>query len=127
MGVFGLLARGPSWHARDIICFEDNAVAVPVLVKESSRSQCISVEVMSAHLARATLRCRSWWEYVESSANWMDQASRLLEDGGWAPSRGFSLECLDIPLFPWTADFSSMRALVRAALGAAAGKEQRWD
>ena len=54
----------------------------------------------AVHLCLAVLRSRVWWEYVESKANWADEASRggdnLLRRNGFQLWPGF------IPTWPWT-------------------------
>jgi hypothetical protein len=79
MGVFEFAAE---LRQRDVIWFEDNSVVLSGLAKGSNHGEDLDAGCACIHLALAMLKARSWWEYVESKANWSDGASRLLEREG---------------------------------------------
>ncbi len=49
----------------------------------------------------AGLGTRSWFEYVESDANWSDGASRMLTEDPWAKANGFTVVMASVPAWPW--------------------------
>ena len=85
---------------RDFVWYEDDAVVLSAMVSGRSRSAKLDIAAMVVHLALAMINCRVWFEYVESNANWMDEASRIEEGGPWAQRNGFSMSQAEVPLCP---------------------------
>jgi hypothetical protein len=81
LGVFHILAKRPMWKGRDFVWYEDSAVVLSAMVGGKSRSAKMNRVAMVVHLTLAMLSCRVWFEYGESNANWMDEASRVGEGG----------------------------------------------
>jgi hypothetical protein len=117
LGVFHILAKRPMWKGRDFVWYEDNAVVLSAMVSGKSRSAKLDIAAMVVHLALAMLNCRVWFEYVESNANWMDEASRVEEGGPWAQRNGFSMSQAMVPLWPWQEPVAGMVERVRTRLG----------
>ena len=86
------------------------------MVRGKSRSEKLDVAAMVAHLAFAMLNCRVWFEYVESNANWMDEASRVAGGGPWAQRNGFVMSQVQVPLWPWQEPVAGMVERVRTRL-----------
>ena len=116
VGIFHVLAQRPSWKGRDLVWYEDNAVVLSAMVKGKSRSEKLDIASMVAHLALAMLNCRVWFEYVESDANWMDEASRVAGGGPWAQRNGFAMSQVQVPVWPWQESVAGMIERVRTRL-----------
>ena len=71
------------------------------LVKGASGHPTLDAGVATIHLLLAGLGARSWFEYVESDANWSDGASRLLAEDPWARANGFTVVMASVPTWPW--------------------------
>jgi hypothetical protein len=116
LGVYQVLAVRPQWHGRDVVWFEDNAVVLSAMVRGNSKSASIDVATMGLHIALAMLGCRSWCEYIESEANWMDEASRSIDGGVWAARNGFIMAPLEVPMWPWLQSIDGMVGKVKAQI-----------
>ena len=70
-------------QGRDVTWYIDNTSAAAAMIKGSSPQEDSSIMALVAALQAATLGCRLWIEWVESSQNPSDPLSRLgLEDPG---------------------------------------------
>ena len=64
--------------------FIDNVAALMALVKGSSKTQSLDQIAKATQLGGFALEIQSYYEYVESEANWSDEISRLGSKGPWA-------------------------------------------
>ena len=85
-------------------------------VKGSSGHAMLDSGAATIHLLLAALETRTWFEYVESDANWSDGASRLLTHDPWAIANGFKVELGDVPTWPWVSQGLHRRRYVEQAL-----------
>ena len=99
--LLGLLSFPGLLLDRKFLCFKNNTAVLAGLVKGCSSDAMLDAGMASIHLLLAALGTRTWFEWIESKANWADEASRLLEAGNWAPSHGFSMSTGQIPGWPW--------------------------
>ena len=74
------------------------------LARGANRTAELDAGTTTIHLAFAALRCRVWFEYVESDANWSDGPSRELLGNQWLRDKGFSAHTTSIPTWPWLLD-----------------------
>ena len=82
-----------------VLWFIDNVAALMALVNGTSRSASLDGLAKTIHLAAFALNIVSYFEYVESAANWSDEISRLGVKGKWAAAMGFNLtECAATPI-----------------------------
>ena len=64
------------------------------LVKRPSNSHSLDQMAKIVHLAFFAIRAVPYFEYIESEANWADEASRAGTQGTWAPRNAFPVkEC----------------------------------
>ena len=61
---------------RDIIAFVDNEAACSTLVRGASKQGDVDLIAECTHLLLMRLRCRCWWEWVDTGANASDGLSR---------------------------------------------------
>lgn len=99
--LFTLLASLETFAGRDVVWYVDNTPAVCSYVKGSASSLDIERAVHVFYLIRALIKCRIWWEWVESDANWSDGVSRLGLGDPFARRHGFSLSTFVCPSWPW--------------------------
>ena len=109
--MMGIIEARQVLAGRDVIWYEDNSVVLSGLVKGANGQAGLDQGSSCIHLALAMLRTRVWWEYIESKANWSDEASR----GGdlllhW---NGFQYTTADIPTWPWTTSAEELVEVVR--------------
>ena len=71
-------------------------------MKGSSREEHLDIGFSAIHLTLAAMQMRTWFEYIESEANWADGASRLLLRDPFAAVAGFRFVDGQVPLWPWT-------------------------
>ena len=71
------------------------------LIKGASEHAMLDSGAASIHVLLAALGTRTWFEYVESDANWSDGASRLLTLDLWAKANGFEVKMGSVPMWPW--------------------------
>ena len=76
---------------------------------------------LTSHLILATAKCRVWWEYVESAANWSDKLSREMQPDQWMVDEAFEFSQCVVPLEPWHPDPASRLQRVAALTGTALG------
>ena len=81
--VLGLQEAGWRLRGRRAVWFEDNSVVLSGLVKGSSGSPELDDAFAAIHLWMAAIKTCTWFEYIESAANWSDGASGLLEKDPW--------------------------------------------
>ena len=93
------------WHERvllthaSLVIFIDNLALLPALCKGSSTVALFGCIVHAIHLALASVGCRTWFEHVDSKANFADGGSRLGHNCPEAKSLGICLR--QVPLPPW--------------------------
>ena len=114
--VLGILTFKDILHGRSVLWFEDNAAVLSGLIKGSSGHAMLDSGAATIHLLLAALETRTWFEYVESDANWSDGASRLLTHDPWAIANGFKVELGDVPTWPWISQGFHRRQYVEQAL-----------
>ena len=121
LGVFRLIVDPLALHAREIIWYEDNMVALSALTRGASKAPELDIAAMAIHFALGLLRTRIWFEVVESAANWLDEASRLLEDSPWIKEAGFVLREGSVPTWPWEAKMEGLVARVKSVVVSGGG------
>ena len=104
-------------RGRDFIWCEDNSVVLAGLARGANRTAELDAGTTAIHLAFAALRCRVWFEYVESDANWLNGPSTELLDNRWLRDKGFSAHTTSIPTWPWRLDPDTRVQSIRARLG----------
>ena len=82
-------------HSRGLWCI-DNVAALMALVKGTSNSASLDQMAKVIHLASFALGVGSYYEYVESKANWPDEISRRSLSGMWANRNGFTVETCEV-------------------------------
>ena len=83
----------PIWEKAQTISYllQDNSNTLGAMIKGYSGSELADRSAMVVALSCAILRCRIWFEYVQSKSNWADEPSRILEISPWCTKHGFSL------------------------------------
>ena len=94
----------------------DNTPALCSYVAGSDRAADIVRTVHVFYMLCTVLRCRVWWEWVKSDANWADGASRLLFEDGFARRHRFSISALATPAWPWEMALPQLAKRVRAVV-----------
>ena len=110
--ILGIMKFQHALRGRSFLWFEDNSAVLSSLVKGSSGHPMLDAGTATIHLLLASLEARTWFEYVESDANWSDGASRLLGADSWAKANGFAVETGSVPSWPWLAQGSHRIKLV---------------
>ena len=87
--VLALIHYPEVFAGRDVVWFEDNSNALGAMVKGGSNSPMLDRSSMVTTLLSANLRCRIWWEYIQSESNWSDSCSRLLSLCPWVSAHDF--------------------------------------
>ena len=82
---------------RDVIWFIDNQAACQLLTKGCSTSSDLCFIASLAHLMFARLRCRVYFEYIESHANPSDGLSRAGLEDTWTLLQNWKLMTAEIP------------------------------
>lgn len=82
---------------RDVIWFIDNQAACQLLTKGCSTSSDLCFIASLAHLMFARLRCRVYFEYIESHANPSDGLSRAGLEDTWTLLQNWNLMTAEIP------------------------------
>ena len=72
--------------------FIDNVAALMALVKGSSKTSSLDQIAKATQLGCFALEIQSYYEYVESKANWSDEISRLGSEGPWAIQNHFQIK-----------------------------------
>ena len=101
---------------RAVLWFEDNAAVLASVIKGCSSEEEMDAGMASIHTLAAAVSTRIWFEWVESKANWADEASRLLLAGPWAAANGFRMARRSVPTWPWEADGAGRASAVREAV-----------
>jgi hypothetical protein len=70
----------------------DNVAALMALVKGTSGVPSLDQMAKATHLGAFALESQSYYEYVESKANWSDEISRLGIRGCWAADNSFHIQ-----------------------------------
>ena len=112
----GLLKFEDILRGRFVMWFEHNSAVLSGHVKGASGHAMLDSGAASIHLLLAALGTRTWFEYVESDANWSDGASRLLTFDPWAKATGFEVEMGSVPTWPWVSQGVHRRRHVEQAL-----------
>ena len=79
---------------RDVIWFCDDLGTVACMVKGSARPSDVNAVIGATHILAMRLRCRLWFEWVDSKANPSDGLSReglacdVCKKMGWSPTMG---------------------------------------
>ena len=81
----------------DVNWYIDNQSACQLLVKGSSGHDDMSVIAALTHLMLARLRCRAYFEYIESEANPSDGLSRDGLVDSWTMAQGWTLLPANLP------------------------------
>ena len=114
--ILGILRFKDLLRNRSVLWFEDNAAVLSGLVKGTSGHAQLDSGAACIHLLLAALGTRTWFEYVESDANWSDGASRLLTLDPWAKANGFDVEMGNVPTWPWVSQGVNRRNHVEQSL-----------
>ncbi len=72
--------------------FIDNVAALMALVLGSSKTASLHQIAQAPQLGCFALEIQSYYEYVESKANWSDEISRLGSKGPWAIQNNFQIQ-----------------------------------
>ena len=86
---------------RDVLIFIDNEGGCSSLIRGNSRQADAASIVYSVHWKLLDLRCRAWFEWIDSEANPSDGLSRLGLQDSWTRAQGWDLRCGTHP--PWHA------------------------
>ena len=81
--LYALLAYPDRFRECSRIWFIENVPGLMSLVKGRSRVEDMDVIRINVHMLLFNLRCRIFFEYIESGVNWSDSISRL---GMWDPT-----------------------------------------
>ena len=92
--------------ARDVLWFIDSSPAMAALVRGGSSCERLDKAAITTHLFACACKTRLWFEWVESKSNWSDEASRSLDGGPWAMSRGFTFREVSCHVWPWREDIA---------------------
>ena len=114
--ILGILKFKDLLRDRSVLWFEDNAALLSGLVKGTSGHAQLDSGAACVHLLLAALGTRTWFEYVESDANWSDGDSRLLNHDPWAIANGFKVELGNVPTWLWISLGFNRRQYVEQAL-----------
>ena len=117
----GITELAAIFKERKVIWFEDNTAVLSGLVRGCSSHAELDTGVASIHMLLAVLEARCWFEWIESKANWSDEASRQLLGGSWAADNNFHMRMGSIPSWPWKP--GGPERVQQVAVVAA---EQRW-
>ena len=99
---------------RGVIHWIDNTVALHSVVKGGSKNKAVDRACTAVRTICLVARCRPWFEYIRSEANWSDGASRELVEDVYAKENGLTLDVLIFPRWLWLVSLSDMwKAVIR--------------
>ena len=107
---FGDLARG-----RRVLYFLDNASSLHAYARGASKSMPVARCVQIAYILAGELHSQPWFEFVDSTANWSDGASRLLFADPFCKKHRFRLRRSSVPARWWCCTTQDLNVLLRAA------------
>ena len=85
------------FQSRDVLWFIDNQAAVVAAVKAASSQEDVFEIAHLSCLLRAQLRCRAWFEWIDSDSNPSDGLSRDGLADSWTNQQGWYLQSFDFP------------------------------
>ena len=92
-----LVSQAGVFAGRDVLWFIDNTSVLGSLIKGRSSDPVVHIMCEAIHLLFFQAHIMTYFEWVESKANWSDGVSRDLDDCPWAAARGFQVAVVAEP------------------------------
>ena len=103
-------------QGRDIIWFIENEAAVASLIRGAAKPEDVGRLAAAAHVMFLRLKCRVWFEWIDTDSNTADGLSRLGVTDPWTVAQGWPLSTAEVA--DWDELYDSCQPLAHDAGGA---------